>query len=154
MSGKKTKTTAQRLLALARIELNGCWMWNGTILKNGYGNFRNEHGRAEGPHRVAYRILKGDIPNGYDVCHMCDVRACINPDHLFVGTRLDNMTDAVHKGRMPRGDKGNHPTAKLLPHEVIEIRHAIGSAAIIAEQYGIHPNHVYDIRNGRKWVYL
>lgn len=92
---------------------DGCWLWVGAIASNGYGVFR-ALGKTQRAHRVAYALAKGPIPDGLDVCHECDVRACVNPSHLFLGTRRDNILDMVAKGRqnfqvhpekLARGDK-------------------------------------------------
>ena len=87
-----------------RDEVTGCVEWQGCTQANGYGRVRFMD-RTRYVHRVAYEVFKGDIPKGMDVCHTCDNRKCFNPDHLFVGTRLDNMKDCASKGRLSRGIK-------------------------------------------------
>ena len=78
----------------------GCWNWTGSKNGiNGYGRITVE-GKSYCAHRVSYELFVGIIPNGYNVCHKCDNPVCINPDHLFVGTRSDNMQDASNKGRI------------------------------------------------------
>lgn len=74
-----------------------CWIFNGSKIR-GYGQFRFE-GKTQLAHRVSYKIHRGIIPKGLELCHKCDVRDCVNPDHLFIGTRSDNMKDCVKKGR-------------------------------------------------------
>jgi len=81
---------------------DGCWLWLGAIGACGYGTFTCLQVR-EGPlpaHRVAYAIAHGTVPAGLNVMHNCDVRACVRPDHLILGTHLDNMQDAARKGRI------------------------------------------------------
>lgn len=73
---------------------DGCWLWTANTRPNGYGLFG-----SVGAHRVAYELCVGPIPSGMYVCHRCDNPACVRPDHLFVGTQLDNMRDMVTKGR-------------------------------------------------------
>lgn len=80
----------------------GCILWAGTTVRYGYGAI---YTRASGErrtvtaHRAAYMLANGPIPPGMHVCHKCDVPACVNPDHLFLGTAGDNLRDMVAKGR-------------------------------------------------------
>lgn len=77
---------------------SGCHEWTAGRFEKGYGVFRND-GRNLRAHRVAYEIAFGPIPDGMLVLHKCDNPACVNPDHLFVGSQKDNMQDMVKKGR-------------------------------------------------------
>lgn len=82
---------------------NGCWIWNGARTKAGYGNFlRVINGKQKQfyAHRYIYELKNGKIDDGLFCCHVCDVRACCNPDHIFLGTAKDNTHDAINKGRM------------------------------------------------------
>lgn len=81
-------------------DANGCWLWKGP-LSNGYGSYYFE-GRAQPAHRASWKMAKGPIPKGMFVLHICDVRPCVNPEHLFLGTQADNMADMVAKGRASR----------------------------------------------------
>lgn len=81
-----------------RPELGNCWEWTGFIRKNGYGQFLVD-GRMLKAHRFAFQISTGEIPKGEDCCHKCDNRKCVRPDHLFTGSRSENMDDCVQKGR-------------------------------------------------------
>ena len=80
------------------IKLDGCWKWIGGKDRSGYGVFRYQ-GRAQGAHRVAYELYKDPISNGLHVLHTCDNPECTNPEHLFLGTNLDNVKDRISKGR-------------------------------------------------------
>lgn len=83
---------------------SGCWLWLGPVKigrRQGYGQFTLE-GKTVGAHRAAWRLFRGTIPDGLFVCHKCDVRTCVNPDHLFLGTHVDNMVDMESKGRGKR----------------------------------------------------
>lgn len=76
---------------------SGCWLWTGGLSK-GYGNIMDGT-RCRLAHRVSYELFVGEIPKGKQVLHRCDVPCCINPRHLFLGTRSDNMRDCFQKGR-------------------------------------------------------
>lgn len=85
---------------------NGCWIWQGHSYPNGYGCLK-VFGKTVSAHRYAYSLYCGPIPDGMEILHTCDVRKCVNPDHLNVGTHAQNMAEAKSRGRM-RSGKG-HP---------------------------------------------
>jgi len=89
----------------SRAEWEGdCLIWKGKLYKDGYGNYSNK--RA---HRLAYTLTTAEIPDGMYVLHSCDVRACINPAHLRVGTQKENIKESVAKGRWPQSNKTHCP---------------------------------------------
>jgi hypothetical protein len=98
-----------------------CWIWTAIINKGGYGLFLFDR-KDLLAHRVAYQLFVGNIPSGKLVCHTCDVRNCVNPEHLFIGTHLDNSHDMTRKGRAPDRKGVNHPHTKLTNEDIFFIR--------------------------------
>lgn len=97
-----------------------CWLWTGCKIQNGYGRIRV--GKLKLAHRISYEIHIGLIPEGLLVCHKCDVRDCVNPEHLFLGTKKDNTQDMIKKGRQANKNGTNNPNSKLTAEQVSEIR--------------------------------
>lgn len=130
----------------------GCWLWTGALSSNGYGRVSSNHRQIGQAHRLFYALHKGPIPTGMFVCHKCDTRSCVNPDHLFLGTRIDNINDMVRKGRSTLGVK--NPGSKLTEAEVIDIFMSRLKLRQIATQFGISVTQVDYIRNRRHWKHV
>lgn len=81
----------------------GCWLWLGRRGARGYGQVGFRGFKTRQAHRVSWLIHNGPIPDGLFVCHKCDTPPCVNPDHLFLGTCQDNLTDMARKNRAYRG---------------------------------------------------
>lgn len=125
-----------------------CWLWTGTRAPNGYGQISVEN-RHRYTHRLAYEQAIGPIPDGKSVLHHCDVRHCCRPDHLFLGTQLENMHDMAAKGR-----KSSKNGSKLSPGQVMEIRRRYSGGALqdaLAAAFGISQAQVSNVVRGACW---
>ena len=137
---------------------DGCWNWTGYLRANGYGQFTVVQGDAPRlAHRVAWELTNGDIPEGGCCLHSCDNRRCVNPSHIFLGTRADNMADMHIKGRnkQPQGDA--HVFAKLTREGVLDIctRLAAGERAVLlAQEYGVTRGLIYNVKNRNCWTHV
>ncbi len=149
---------------------NDCWEWTGARCRQGYGTLRSQ-GRTLSTHRVSWELQRGPVPRGKWGLHRCDYPPCVNPQHLFLGTRTDNVRDMVAKGRNrpARGDahpirkhpekvRGtNNGRARLTESQVIEIRSraAAGeSVAAIARETRMSEGALRHIVKRRKWRHI
>ena len=156
----RTKTLAERFARyIGETTDSGCILWTGSRAAHGYGHIG---GTVDGrrtmllAHRVAWELANGPIPDGLQILHRCDNPPCINVDHLFLGTHMDNHVDKAQKGRGPRGEK--NPKAKLAAHHVREIRKRYASATVtqlqLAKEYHVHLSTIERIVAKTSWGHI
>lgn len=134
---------------------SGCWLWTASVDRVGYGHIWEFPSRKLRPaHRVSWEIHRGEIPNGLNVLHKCDVRCCVNPDHLFLGTQTDNMRDCAKKGRnnAPNGERQH--LSRLTEADVIAIRESSDPGSKLAERFKVSRSALYSARNGETWKHV
>jgi len=130
-----------------------CWLWHGALNDAGYGQWElGSSGRKLRAHRVMWTLTFGPIPKGLYVCHSCDVRNCVNPTHLFLGTVQDNLRDCREKGRHARGQTNGH--AKLTDKQILAIIADQRPQALIAKEYRIHQSEISRIKSRKRWTHV
>lgn len=160
--GQTVYTPIERLSRLSEIDATtGCWNWKGAT-RNGYGRLlvgsrSDKSRRSVSAHRLSYETFKGEVPAGMEVCHTCDNPRCVNPDHLFPGTRQDNVDDRERKGRgvYVRGEKVG--TAKLTEADVRSARRLREKGCTfqeIADHLGVTKKTAMLAAKGETWAHL
>lgn len=143
---------AVRFARMFAVDPSGCWLWTAAKFKSGYGTIRDENRKGLTASRASWLIHRGEIPAGMYVCHRCDVRSCVNPDHLFLATNNENMQDMVAKGRQAQGERsGRH---KLTAEHVTQARadHSAGqSGSALARKLGVSTSVMSRILRGLAW---
>lgn len=139
---------------------DGCWEWNANKTADGYGVL-SIAGKAQYAHRVSYQLYIGEIPSGMCVCHRCDNPRCVNPAHLFLGTKADNNRDCKNKGRGVGVGRGSHGEdngcSKLNKEQVIEIRalHSKGvTQSELSKEFGVTQAQISNIIRRYQWASL
>ena len=135
----------------------GCWNWARSRVggKDGYGAIYLPVKQQRYAHRVSWQVFRGEIPEGAVVCHKCDNRGCVNPEHLFIGTQADNVADMVSKSRHAHG--AQVITAKVSASDVIQIRNMAGAghtAKDIGKKFGISFQQVRRIVRHERWAHI
>lgn len=147
--------TAETFMDKVHHEPNtGCWLFGGHLNDKGYGMVR-WRGKTRTAHRVSFELANGPIPDGAHVLHRCDVRWCVNPGHLYLGTHAQNMADKVARGCSGglRGEQ--NPGAKLTPADVdivVAARAAGEGPTSIARRLGVTRQTITNITSGRTWA--
>lgn len=152
-------TLKDRLLShVVKNEASGCWEWQGSK-RSGYGRMivgsrKDGTRRSDSAHRISYIVHHGEIPDGIEVCHRCDNRCCVNPDHLFIGTHQENMNDRESKGRNKPQSGEKNGRAKLDKADVLRIREKREKGVPfqkLADEYGVHKKTIMDAVSGKHW---
>lgn len=134
---------------------NECWLWIGEIADHGGGILRIG-GQILSAYRLSYEIYTGEITNDLCVCHSCDIRACVNPNHLWLGTHAENMADAAKKNRMHPGEQSAQ--SKLKNEQVIEIINLYKTGSYSQQQlgkmFGVEHTQIHQIITGKSWKHL
>ena len=135
------------------LESDSCWEWKAVKTKEGYGKFFLHHSVSVLSHRFSYEVYNSPIPDGMFVCHKCDNPSCVNPNHLFLGTRNDNSQDMVNKGRSLKGER--NPKSKLTVDDVKQIRIMLKENKIpqqqIAQMFGVKQPAISFIKTEKYW---
>jgi hypothetical protein len=140
---------------------NGCLIWNGALTKDGYGKCQNYYWakqyKVSNAHQLSYKIAYGEYGRNLQINHKCNVRACCNHNHLYLGTQTDNMQDRQHFGNKVDYKGSKHPQAILNEADILGIRDAIDLGTKlkeIARIYNVHPATISSIKNKRIWRHV
>lgn len=152
---RNSKITAELFeTCIEKITESGCWIWMKYVDKKGYGFCNWQKSPEYLAHRLSYVLYKGNLDKNLDICHTCDNPSCVNPDHLFAGTHLNNMQDMMNKGRLNTRKGSANNRSKLTDEQVLAIRRDTRSRKIIAAEYRLEKGTVSRIRTGKSWSHL
>ena len=138
------------------IKKDNCWDWNLFKDRDGYGKVTFNKKRIS-IHRASWIIHNGSIPEGLLVLHHCDNPSCSRPDHLFLGTTMDNKQDCISKRRLNPRQGENHPLSKLNEEQVVEIRNLLKNKILqkeIANKFNVAIETISDIKFKRTWKHI
>ena len=137
---------------VVKIPEAGCWIWLGSITKHGYGKMTLGTKTNISAHRASYELKHGAIPKGMLALHHCDIKCCVNPDHIFLGTQQANMDDKVLKNRQANGIK--HGMSKLTEEQAKEAKFGNVKPTELAKKFNCSATIIRQIRNGIYWRHL
>lgn len=149
-------TLKERFLDKVYYSIDGCWYWTASGYTNGYGQM-NIDGKNWSAHRLSFTLHHGKIPSRKLVCHSCDNRLCVNPDHLFLGTHKDNTHDMIVKGRKPRfvGEAASSSKLKDVDIPIIRsLRQSGMTLAAIAERFDVRWQSIQCVVIGKSWKHI
>lgn len=138
---------------IAVCSMSGCWLWNGVLRNDGYAPIGIGR-KTFLAHRISWELFKGTIPQGLCVLHRCDVKNCVNPDHLFTGTVADNNNDRMMKGRSRPAKGEQSGAAKLSNETVLFIRQSADSNASLARKFGVSAAIISYARHRKTWKHI
>jgi hypothetical protein len=158
---KNTPITAEWLKSRTVTDERGCWIWQNHIDTYGYAQTHDSNLKTTKASRLMWALIHGPIPQGLFVCHHCDVKACINPEHLYLATPLKNTRDAIERGLLtfahrPLQVGSSSPNHKLTERCVLFIRQehpALGSATL-ANMFGVRPRTINSIIKRETWAHI
>jgi hypothetical protein len=135
---------------------DNCWFWKGFKYQDGYGGFKYE-GKHIKAHRYSYLLHFGNLPSNLLVRHSCDNKLCVNPNHLSLGSHIDNMKDMTDRNRQSKGSEQH--LSKLTEEQVLEIKNYLknfyrGIYTHLGKKYNVTPNTIFYIAKGKTWKHV
>ena len=152
---KYNRPLDERILKNIKKNKAGCWLWQGAIYRHGYAQIKVKR-KTGYAHRASYLAFKGGIPKGKFVCHSCDVRHCVNPNHLWLGTRQDNETDKKRKNRHVAGSKNGRAVLSERQVKMARKRYETKRYTIVAlaHEYGISDAAMSSLLKRKNWKHV